>query len=70
MSIAAGKAIKMAEEWGYYQLIDLENFKKLFVDCNEETLKELNFGKIFKNTTGPAEVMLLVLWHSFDRVWC
>ena len=53
-AIAAGEAIKMAEESNYYQLVSLENFKKLFVDCDEETLKEIIFGRLFKNTTGPG----------------
>ncbi len=48
-AIALGQAIDMAEKSGYYQLIDIANFKQLFVDTNSETLKEILFGRAFNN---------------------
>lgn len=51
-AIACGEAIKLAESSGYYQLIDLENFKTLFVDCTEDAFREVLFGRLFKNVTG------------------
>ncbi len=48
-AIACAEAIKMAEESNYYKLIDIQDFKKLFVDCDEETLKEIIFGRLFNN---------------------
>ncbi len=53
-AIACGEAIKMAEESNYYKLIDLENFKKLFVDCTDETLQEVLFGRLLKDVAGPG----------------
>ena len=48
-AIALGEAIDMAEKSGYYHLIDLDNFKRLFVDTNNETLKEVLFGRAENN---------------------
>jgi len=49
-AIACGQAIQLAEGSGYYKLVPLDNFKKLFVDCDGETLKEVLFGRSFNNT--------------------
>ena len=50
-AIACAEAIDMAEKSGYYKLIDINSFKKLFVDCDSETLKEILFGRAFNNWT-------------------
>lgn len=47
---ACAEAIQMAEGSGYYGLVDLNNFKKLFVDCDSETLREVLFGRAFNNS--------------------
>lgn len=46
-AIAAGEAIKMAEESGYYQLVQFSDWKKLFVDCEEVIFREILFGRYF-----------------------
>ena len=48
-AIASGQAIDMAEKSGYYKLVDLVNFKKLFVDVDADALKEVVFGRLFNN---------------------
>ena len=44
-AVALGEAIVMAENSGYYKLIDFVDFKKLFTECNDETFKEILFGR-------------------------
>jgi starch-binding outer membrane protein, SusD/RagB family len=49
-AVATGKAIDEAEKSGYYKLVDLANFKKLFVDVDADALQEVIFGRLFNNT--------------------
>lgn len=48
-AIATGQAIDMADKSGYYRLIDMANFKKLFVDTDSETFREVIFGRANNN---------------------
>lgn len=67
-AIAAGQAIDMAEKSGYYRLLDMENFKKLFVDCDQETLKEVLFGRLFSKT-GAAPYYCGIPSEEFGKSW-
>ena len=47
-AIAAGEAIAMAENSGYYRLVDMSDWKKLFIDCEDVILQEILFGRFFE----------------------
>ncbi|MHA4845026.1 RagB/SusD family nutrient uptake outer membrane protein [Flavitalea antarctica] len=46
-AIAAGQALSVAEGSGYYRLVNLANWKNMFVDVNEEALHEVLFGRMW-----------------------
>ncbi len=48
-AVALGTAIKEAEASGYYHMVTLSDFKKLFQDCVEETYHDVLFGRLFPN---------------------
>lgn len=48
-AVATGKAIDVAEKSGYYKLVELANFKKMFVDVDADALQEVIFGRLFNN---------------------
>jgi starch-binding outer membrane protein, SusD/RagB family len=48
-AVAAGKAIYKAENSGYYGLVNLSNWKNMFIDVNEEALREVIFGRVLNN---------------------
>lgn len=48
-AIAAGQAIDAAEKSGYYHLVDISNWRKLFADVNEEAFHEVLYGHFEKD---------------------
>lgn len=51
-AIASGQAVDLAEKSGYYHLVDITNWKKMFVDVNSEALHEVLFGRLVNQSFG------------------
>lgn len=45
-AVASAQAIDAAEKSGYYHLVDISNWKNMFVDVNPEALHEVLFGRL------------------------
>ena len=48
-AVACAQAIDVAEKSGYYRLVDMNNFKQLFFDVNDEALHENLWGRFYNN---------------------
>lgn len=72
-AVATGQAIDVAEKSGYYRLVELINWKNMFVDVNEEALHEVIFGRLFNNYTfsfGPYHVRPKSVAFGSNGVGC
>jgi len=47
-AVACAEAITMAENSGYYKLIDFSLFKRMFTECVDETFQEVLFGRYWE----------------------
>jgi hypothetical protein len=69
-AVASGEAIKMAEESGYYHLVTLSEFKNMFCNVTDESLRELIFGRMFPAAnTNAAPYYCGIKSAAFGNSW-